>query len=986
MKRGGDVEVGPALPPKRLAGVPWALRFLFAPKDVEQIQGAREFMHMQTHSGCKFLTPQEPCSAYPELREVGISGPTLEAVGNATKWVLNQAGVSVASRVRVLLPSEAGQALDVVKGGMAGKEMQALQLQTGFVSFLEPAVDAAEQVISLQGPIEGVMAGLGLVAKTVRTLNGGDNMPSIPWSAPPPAVLVPPPGVPSGVPPVPLPAPQVLLPPNLGKGGVGIDGFLGKEGLEAFGKVGFAKGGKDDWTGSAPLLPPPPPAMPQAPGILPPPVPMTMPLPTPPMGLPILPTVSLKPNPIFLGLGDAPFYALKILVAAEEAKVLRSVEGVTLINEIQEKARVEVLTSGEQQFYPGTSLQEFIVKGVRVEMVVGAAVQLLTAILETLGQLVNGEKSQQPGFVKVRTALCSKAAMALIGPGGQVIKQVRSQSQMHVHVETTIVPPGAMGDLSEQVVTLDGPGAGVQTAFNLISEVSSQFMREDFFKAWANNSHCGLTFPGLILFNEGKGKSGKAKSKGGSYGGMALKLLVAPHEATGTKLTLSTREFRYPGTGLQELRIFGSSKEAVINAAMQAVSKIVEESGGSLSGGEPGVESGQSRLKFAIPARASENVIGPSGMHLNSVSDASGMLVEYEEQLIPPGPLTDTQEQVIGLAGPVQGIPLALHAVCGKLAPYANESWFESWASHTNCSTEQDGRLNLFNGRAKGKAGSFGPKTKQFFMPTKDPQVVAMATATAAADYAAAYAGATPIGGGTELGGADFSGIQQAALLQLAASSLPAPGLASADGVAAQPVAFKLLLSDQEVKTLKADAETMRQLHQTTSTSGLISEECFPGFREADKMQELFVSGPTLQAVFTALSAILGKVGEVLGCISSGEDNVEKGEGRIKAMIPSYCIAPLVGSDGQNVKALKQQTGVSVSVDMTVLPCTEEVGEQAVVLRGPLSGISLALHTVLAEVARHVDESWFKDWSEHSNCGLVIPGFRFFSGGKIHGR
>merc|ERR1719203_2786027 len=105
--------------------------------------------------------------------------------------------------------------------------------------------------------------------------------------------------------------------------------------------------------------------------------------------------------------------------------------------------------------------------------------------------------------------------------------------------------------------------------------------------------------PGLILFQDGKGKGGKGKVKGKERGGLT-KLLLPPNEtscvlgkggatvreigqATGTRVATSGRFEFFPCTQLQELKIQGATQESVLNALVQILSKIAEFTG-SVSG------------------------------------------------------------------------------------------------------------------------------------------------------------------------------------------------------------------------------------------------------------------------------------------------------------------------------------------------------------------------------------------------------------------
>lgn len=685
------------------------------------------------------------------------------------------------------------------------------------------------------------------------------------------------------------------------------------------------------------------------------------------------------------GGGGPPGFAMKVLVSPEEASTFRNEAGQKLLGEIEAAMRVRIQLSADGMPYPGTVLQEYNVQGANMEDTVGACVQLLTGILETIGSLTCGDAALPPGHVRVRTVIPAKAAAALIGPGGQMVKQVRAASQMHVHVEMQAVPLGALGPVSEQCISLDGPGAGVQTAFSLIGEITASFATEGWFSAWATNSHCGVSMPGLWLFQEGKGKSKGKASKGGlkakvapnggaiAYGGMALKLLLPPTEgscivgrggatireigiATGTKMTLSNQNTFYPGSQLQELKILGSS-QAVLDAAVQALGKVAEECGGMLSGGEPGVAPGEARVKVLVPYRAAAAIIGPAGSQVMSMRQQSGMHIHVED-LSTLGPPTDVSEQIVSVSGPCEGVSLALSLIFEQVAALSGEPWFETWASHNHTGAVMPG-VSLYDGRGKGGPKGVG-KGKAKVSP------------------------GPPVGSGTCGSGGfeDVSGAHDDASLP----SVPATFVAVNEGPQGVPlefpgqgapsmsIFFKLLLASNEVNVLCGDDGTLRKIQNLTKTQGMVSESHFPGC----SLHEVVIQGPTPEAVFMSLLTILTKIGEVYGNVSSGDNGVDQGCGRIKAVMPKPCASALIGPGGLKVKTLQEQTGIEICIDTTPIACMDNLTEQAIVLRGALCRMQPVLEAVVVEVANVAGETWYPSWANHSNCGMVIPGLVLF--------
>ncbi|CAE8724433.1 unnamed protein product, partial [Polarella glacialis] len=364
------------------------------------------------------------------------------------------------------------------------------------------------------------------------------------------------------------------------------------------------------------------------------------------------------------------------------------------------------------------------------EVTVAAAADALNKILEALGQLHCGKSTTDaPGTASMRMIIPAKVTSAVIGPGGQIVRQMRFRTQMHVHIESITIPPGSQTDSAEQVVSFQGPFPGIRTALLLMADILLPYVEEPWFRVWGTTSNSGIFISGLVLFHDGKGKAAKGggKGKGAVHGsrdgsdsaGLCLKLLVPPGEAscvlgrggsvvreisqnTTTRINTSARGEFYPGTQLQELRVFGATQQAVLQAVAQILAKIAELSG-AISGGDHNAEPGSARLKVVVPFRSACAIIGPGGRTIKEVVERSGMLVHIEEATIPPGPPHELTEQVVSLTGSIDGLSVALSMIAEVLSRYAGEPWFQAWSSNSHCGLHMPGPFLFAKGKGKGK-------------------------------------------------------------------------------------------------------------------------------------------------------------------------------------------------------------------------------------------------------------------------------------------
>ncbi|CAE8641387.1 unnamed protein product [Polarella glacialis] len=508
------------------------------------------------------------------MRELRINGSSLEGVVNALALALSQVAGDTGimsggeanvepggARVKLLLPVEAAEALD--ENGL-----RQIQNATGVAGRLLPQVlplgartEASEQVLYLSGPLQGMKSALSAISAPLGQLTLEAWFPV--WAStshcglPAPEVDRFNPG-----------AGQQLSLANLGQGGGGRGG----------GYEGGCGGGYDSSSQvhSSPRNSFQGQSSPQN-----------------SLGNGSSGGRSQKiPGGLASLAGRAPTTGpllMKLLLSTEEAAFLRR-NGNAVLQEIRQASGTEFLLVHEGELYPGTSLQEMVVQGQSAEATIAGTIEAFNRIIEAMGLLTVGDQRQEPGTASMKVIIPVKVTSVVIGPGGTNVRQIRDQTKMHVHVESTILPLGLENDSSEQVVSFYGPTESVQTALLLMAEVLMPHTQEPWFPIWGNTSNSGQHIPGLQLFQDAKGKGkgkdgeggggrsgGKGFGKGKTLGGLCLKLLVTSGEAscvlgrggnvvrdisqgTNTRINTSSRSEFYPSTQLQELRISGATQ------------------------------------------------------------------------------------------------------------------------------------------------------------------------------------------------------------------------------------------------------------------------------------------------------------------------------------------------------------------------------------------------------------------------------------------
>jgi len=205
--------------------------------------------------------------------------------------------------------------------------------------------------------------------------------------------------------------------------------------------------------------------------------------------------------------------ALKMLISHEEVQVLT--QDPTTMQKIQQATGATGMLS--DSVYPGTCLQEMTVAGSTPESVFSAVMGIVKRLAEALGCLSSGEKHVAPGDARVKLVVPKKAAAAVIGTGGQQVKDIKAMTGIRVSVDVNSLPCGDER-LHEQALCLIGPCSSLQPALEVVVREVANFLTEPWFESWASSSLTGQKFPGLQLFEAVSRGKGNAKGKG-DYGG-----------------------------------------------------------------------------------------------------------------------------------------------------------------------------------------------------------------------------------------------------------------------------------------------------------------------------------------------------------------------------------------------------------------------------------------------------------------------------------
>merc|ERR1711865_766730 len=183
------------------------------------------------------------------------------------------------------------------------------------------------------------------------------------------------------------------------------------------------------------------------------------------------------------------------------------------------------------------------------------------------------------------------------------------------------------------------------------------------------------------------------------------------------------------------------------------------------------------------------------------------------------------------------------------------------------------------------------------------------------------------------------------------------------------------------------DGSVIGELMANTSTNMSISEGWYPGSESCGGLKELCIVAANAEILLAALLQALDRIMTVMGRVCCGESPAADGGATLKLVIPAKAAAAVIGIGGAQVKQLRQQCAVRLSVDTNYIPCAGEAAEQALLLSGGFAGVNEALQTILALVSEVSSEHWFEHWASSTNAGTHIPGLKLFSSdGKGKGK
>lgn len=159
---------------------------------------------------------------------------------------------------------------------------------------------------------------------------------------------------------------------------------------------------------------------------------------------------------------------------------------------------------------------------------------------------------------------------------------------------------------------------------------------------------------------------------------------------------------------------------------------------------------------------------------------------------------------------------------------------------------------------------------------------------------------------------------------------------------------------------------TSREIGQGTGTKLHLSgrNDFYPG----TQLQELSIRGPGMDPVANAFTQVLTKVIEACGRISGDDPDVPEGHCRVRVVVPHAAAKAIIGRGGENIKALRAESGLHVHIDEVAIG-VGETSEQVVRLDGEFMAVQVGVPNIMEKVAEFMDQPWFARWSSESNAG-----------------
>jgi len=203
-------------------------------------------------------------------------------------------------------------------------------------------------------------------------------------------------------------------------------------------------------------------------------------------------------------------------------------------------------------------------------------------------------------------------------------------------------------------------------------------------------------------------------------------------------------------------------------------------------------------------------------------------------------------------------------------------------------------------------------------------------------------------------------------------------------GANGMPMCIKALISMRDASSiLGPGGSTSREIGQQTGTKFHISgrNEFYPG----TSLQELSIRGPCTESVGTAVMQGFGRLAEESGRLSCGDLDVEEGGARVKLLVPISAAKAIIGRGGENIKALRANTGLYVHIDEVAIGA-HDAAEQLVSMKGGLQGVQAAVPNIIEKVSQFMADPGFSTWASSSQAGLGAPVATQVAPGKASGK
>lgn len=341
--------------------------------------------------------------------------------------------------------------------------------------------------------------------------------------------------------------------------------------------------------------------------------------------------------------------AIKILLASKEASAILGTGG-SIIREIGAHTNAKLHLSNRHEFYPGTQLQELIVRGQSTESVIATVQLVMEKLSAETGRIYCDAREMAEGGCSMKFVVPNIAAKAIIGRGGTNIKYIRESTGMKVHVEEQAIgqPP-----ISEQIVSFFGSLQGMQAALpNLFEQIETNCVGLDWFSNWAYTSHAGADVGIPSWAPPPSGGKGKGKDKGSSYGSKGAPSIGASLSSYGGGKSSYT-----PTAGGGHVGAYDTAGPAGGGYGVISEADKVDMIAGALKVLPDHI--GPQVIQFNVAASVVSILIGRGGIAIKEISSGTDTKIKIRE--IEGNP----EEKVVVITGPAVGV---ISAYCHCLA------------------------------------------------------------------------------------------------------------------------------------------------------------------------------------------------------------------------------------------------------------------------------------------------------------------------------